>query len=192
MLNLKYLLAKAFSWTTCTHQDHAVQRRSWLHLQFLGDWKSNRHLVLEWCHWVECTFVWKAYFVQGTEAHPWKLNGVQVGIIKEARNLSYYRIFNGSHMVGVDHPREVYDMINRFVKVQAPPVKTPPTPSISTTVATVTFSARPTAAPTSPSNDKESGSMPTLSNEFTLEDYYFPWVLLSPNNVYPLLEHQFF
>ncbi|RKP25278.1 hypothetical protein SYNPS1DRAFT_15889, partial [Syncephalis pseudoplumigaleata] len=47
----------------------------------------------------------------------WTIDGMAVGLWQEDRNLTYARIFNGSHMVSVDKARETFDMINRFMGV---------------------------------------------------------------------------
>ena len=49
---------------------------------------------------------------------PWFIQGQQVGTYQSARNLTYARIWNGSHMVAVDNNRETYDMINRWLGVE--------------------------------------------------------------------------
>ncbi|RKP09523.1 Alpha/Beta hydrolase protein, partial [Thamnocephalis sphaerospora] len=45
----------------------------------------------------------------------WSIDDKPAGLWQESRNLTYARIFNGSHMVAVDKTRETYDMINRFM-----------------------------------------------------------------------------
>ncbi|KAI8321753.1 alpha/beta-hydrolase, partial [Martensiomyces pterosporus] len=44
----------------------------------------------------------------------WKINGGAVGRVESDRGLTYVRIFNASHMVGVDKPRELLDLFTAF------------------------------------------------------------------------------
>ncbi|KAL7424907.1 Cell death protease [Cryptotrichosporon argae] len=50
-------------------------------------------------------------------AETWKLNGTQVGTWQIARNMTYAKIFDASHMVGFDVPHVAHDMMLRFMGV---------------------------------------------------------------------------
>ncbi|KXS20120.1 alpha/beta-hydrolase, partial [Gonapodya prolifera JEL478] len=50
----------------------------------------------------------------------WLLNGYVVGLNQTERNLTYVRIFGGSHMPAVESPGQVFEMMNRFMGVSAP------------------------------------------------------------------------
>ena len=47
----------------------------------------------------------------------WEFEGEAVGIYQEARNLTYVRFSNSSHMVPFDYPRRTRDMLDRFLGV---------------------------------------------------------------------------
>ncbi|KIJ56496.1 hypothetical protein M422DRAFT_238123 [Sphaerobolus stellatus SS14] len=47
----------------------------------------------------------------------WSVNGTDAGTWVEARNLTYVKIFNASHMVPYDVPHVTHDMILRFMDV---------------------------------------------------------------------------
>ncbi|KAF8592582.1 alpha/beta-hydrolase [Ramaria rubella] len=47
----------------------------------------------------------------------WSVNGSDAGTWVEARNLTYVKVFNGSHMVPWDVPHVTHDMILRFMGV---------------------------------------------------------------------------
>lgn len=47
----------------------------------------------------------------------WSLNGTDVGEWTDARNMSYVKVFDASHMVGFDVPQVTNDMIMRFMGV---------------------------------------------------------------------------
>ncbi|CAG7848349.1 Pheromone-processing carboxypeptidase KEX1; AltName: Full=Carboxypeptidase D; Flags: Precursor [Serendipita indica DSM 11827] len=51
------------------------------------------------------------------ESLPWTVNGTAAGTWQTARNMTYVKIFKGSHMVGWDLPHVVHDMILRFMNV---------------------------------------------------------------------------
>lgn len=58
----------------------------------------------------------------------WLFEGEPAGMYQEARNLTYLRFYNSSHMVPFDHPRRSRDMLNRFmgVNVTSAPIPVPP------------------------------------------------------------------
>lgn len=47
----------------------------------------------------------------------WTFEGEPAGLYQEARNLTYIRFFNSSHMVPFDYPRRTRDMLDRFMGV---------------------------------------------------------------------------
>lgn len=47
----------------------------------------------------------------------WTFEGEPAGIYQSARNLTYLRFFNSSHMVPFDYPRRTRDMLDRFMGV---------------------------------------------------------------------------
>ncbi|QIW98203.1 hypothetical protein AMS68_003721 [Peltaster fructicola] len=47
----------------------------------------------------------------------WSFEGEPAGIYQEARNLTYVRFYNSSHMVPFDYPRRTRDMLDRFMGV---------------------------------------------------------------------------
>ena len=47
----------------------------------------------------------------------WTFEGEPAGIYQEARNLTYIRFYNSSHMVPFDYPRRSRDMLDRFLGV---------------------------------------------------------------------------
>ncbi|KAJ1959860.1 Cell death protease [Dipsacomyces acuminosporus] len=49
----------------------------------------------------------------------WKINGAAAGKISSDRGLTYVRIYNASHMVGVDKPREMLDLFTEFTNSSA-------------------------------------------------------------------------
>ncbi|KAJ1927486.1 Cell death protease [Tieghemiomyces parasiticus] len=49
----------------------------------------------------------------------WRVNGTPVGLHRSARNLTYVRLFNASHMAGVDRPMELYDLFARFARADS-------------------------------------------------------------------------
>ncbi|ORX94452.1 hypothetical protein K493DRAFT_315500 [Basidiobolus meristosporus CBS 931.73] len=53
-------------------------------------------------------------------AESWLVNDKLVGIHSSARNLTYIRVFNASHMVPVDKREESYAMMNWFMGIEDP------------------------------------------------------------------------
>jgi len=51
------------------------------------------------------------------KAQGWSVNGTDAGTWTEARNLTYVKVFNASHMVPYDVPHVTHDMILRFMDV---------------------------------------------------------------------------
>jgi carboxypeptidase D len=49
--------------------------------------------------------------------HDWTFEGEPAGIYQSARNLTYVKFFNASHMVPFDYPRRSRDMLDRFMGV---------------------------------------------------------------------------
>ncbi|EXJ55526.1 carboxypeptidase D [Cladophialophora yegresii CBS 114405] len=47
----------------------------------------------------------------------WEFEGQAAGIYQEARNLTYVKFYNSSHMVPFDYPRRTRDMLDRFMGV---------------------------------------------------------------------------
>ncbi|KAK5688731.1 Cell death protease [Elasticomyces elasticus] len=47
----------------------------------------------------------------------WEFEGEPAGIYQSARNLTYVRFYNSSHMVPFDYPRRTRDMLDRFMGV---------------------------------------------------------------------------
>jgi len=47
----------------------------------------------------------------------WTFEGEPAGFYQEARNLTYLRFYNASHMVPFDYPRRTRDMLDRFMGV---------------------------------------------------------------------------
>ncbi|GME53438.1 Pheromone processing carboxypeptidase kex1 protein [Neofusicoccum parvum] len=47
----------------------------------------------------------------------WTFEGEPAGIYQEARNLTYVKFYNSSHMVPFDYPRRTRDMLDRFMNV---------------------------------------------------------------------------
>ncbi|KAJ9613010.1 Cell death protease [Cladophialophora chaetospira] len=57
---------------------------------------------------------------KGMERAPqkeWEFEGEAAGIYQEARNLTYVKFYNSSHMVPFDYPRRTRDMLDRFMGV---------------------------------------------------------------------------
>ncbi|PKI84446.1 carboxypeptidase D [Malassezia vespertilionis] len=52
-----------------------------------------------------------------THAQSWRINGDLVGTWQSAKNLTYAKIANASHMVGYDRPFAAHDMMLRFMHV---------------------------------------------------------------------------
>ncbi|KAJ2826917.1 Cell death protease [Coemansia sp. 'formosensis'] len=49
----------------------------------------------------------------------WRINGQVVGKVESDRGLTYALIYNASHMVGVDRPREILDVFTAFTNASA-------------------------------------------------------------------------
>ncbi|KAJ2550532.1 Cell death protease [Coemansia sp. RSA 1878] len=49
----------------------------------------------------------------------WTIDGEQVGSVESDRGLTFARIYNASHMVGVDRPRELLDLFTLFTNASA-------------------------------------------------------------------------
>ncbi|KAJ2689492.1 Cell death protease [Coemansia spiralis] len=49
----------------------------------------------------------------------WRINGQTVGHVESDRGLTYALIYNASHMVGVDKPREILDVFTAFTNASA-------------------------------------------------------------------------
>lgn len=47
----------------------------------------------------------------------WTFEGEPAGVYQSARNLTYIRFYNSSHMVPFDYPRRTRDMLDRFIGV---------------------------------------------------------------------------
>lgn len=47
----------------------------------------------------------------------WEFEGEPAGIYQSARNLTYIKLYNSSHMVPFDYPRRTRDMLDRFMNV---------------------------------------------------------------------------
>ncbi|PHH69392.1 hypothetical protein CDD82_7787 [Ophiocordyceps australis] len=59
----------------------------------------------------------------------WTFEGESAGFWQEARNLTYVKFFNASHMVPFDHPRRSRDMLDRFMGVDISSIGGEPTDS---------------------------------------------------------------
>ncbi|KAI9591410.1 Alpha/Beta hydrolase protein [Syncephalis fuscata] len=55
---------------------------------------------------------------QDTPQFFWKIENKSVGLWQEDRNVTYARIFHGSHMLAVDNSLEAFDMMNRFMGIE--------------------------------------------------------------------------
>ncbi|KAJ2868168.1 Cell death protease [Coemansia aciculifera] len=49
----------------------------------------------------------------------WRINGQTVGSVESERGLTYALVYNASHMVGVDKPREILDVFTAFTNASA-------------------------------------------------------------------------
>ncbi|KAM5441795.1 Cell death protease [Microsporum ferrugineum] len=49
--------------------------------------------------------------------HDWVFEGLPAGVYQQARNLTYVKFYNASHMVPFDFPRRSRDMLDRFLGV---------------------------------------------------------------------------
>ncbi|OAL70885.1 pheromone processing carboxypeptidase Kex1 [Trichophyton violaceum] len=49
--------------------------------------------------------------------HNWEFEGSAAGIYQQARNLTYVKFYNASHMVPFDFPRRSRDMLDRFLGI---------------------------------------------------------------------------
>ncbi|PYH79666.1 alpha/beta-hydrolase [Aspergillus uvarum CBS 121591] len=61
--------------------------------------------------------------------HDWTFEGEATGIYQYARNLTYVLIYNSSHMVPYDLPRQTRDMLDRFMNVDIASIGGHPTDS---------------------------------------------------------------
>lgn len=59
----------------------------------------------------------------------WTFEGDPAGIYQEARNLTYVKFYNSSHMVPFDYPRRTRDMLDRFMGVDIASIGGKPTDS---------------------------------------------------------------
>ncbi|KAF2399185.1 pheromone processing carboxypeptidase-like protein Kex1 [Trichodelitschia bisporula] len=59
----------------------------------------------------------------------WEFEGEPAGIYQEARNLTYIKFYNSSHMVPFDYPRRSRDMLDRFMGVDIASIGGIPTDS---------------------------------------------------------------
>ncbi|KAG8527995.1 Cell death protease [Bacidia gigantensis] len=59
----------------------------------------------------------------------WTFEGDPAGIYQEARNLTYIKFYNSSHMVPFDYPRRTRDMLDRFLGVDIASIGGKPTDS---------------------------------------------------------------
>lgn len=68
----------------------------------------------------------------GTTAprHDWTFEGEAAGIYQTARNLTYVKFFNSSHMVPFDYPRRTRDMLDRFMGVDIASIGGKPADSV--------------------------------------------------------------
>jgi carboxypeptidase D len=62
--------------------------------------------------------------------HDWVFEGEAAGIYQEARNLTYIKFYNSSHMVPFDYPRRTRDMLDRFMGVDIATVGGKPVDSV--------------------------------------------------------------
>nr|OQO29584.1 Pheromone-processing carboxypeptidase kex1 [Rachicladosporium sp. CCFEE 5018] len=60
----------------------------------------------------------------------WTFEGEPAGIYQEARNLTYIKFYNSSHMVPFDYPRRTRDMLDRFMGVDIGSIGGKPTDSV--------------------------------------------------------------
>ncbi|KAJ1919409.1 Cell death protease [Mycoemilia scoparia] len=82
-------------------------------LLFVGDRDIVcNHIGIEWMIG-NLTWNGEKGFVTN-EGQSWFVDDNQAGIYISERNLTYVRIYNSSHMVGVDHPKEMLDILTRF------------------------------------------------------------------------------
>lgn len=62
--------------------------------------------------------------------HDWVFEGEPAGIYQSARNLTYIKFYNSSHMVPFDYPRRTRDMLDRFMGVDIATVGGKPVDSV--------------------------------------------------------------
>jgi carboxypeptidase D len=62
--------------------------------------------------------------------HDWVFEGEPAGIYQSARNLTYVKFYNSSHMVPFDYPRRTRDMLDRFMGVDIATVGGKPVDSV--------------------------------------------------------------
>ena len=60
----------------------------------------------------------------------WEFEGEPAGIYQSARNLTYVKFYNSSHMVPFDYPRRTRDMLDRFMGVDIATVGGKPVDSV--------------------------------------------------------------
>jgi carboxypeptidase D len=74
----------------------------------------------------------KGFEVNGVTAprHDWVFEGEPAGIYQSARNLTYIKFYNSSHMVPFDYPRRTRDMLDRFMGVDIATVGGKPVDSV--------------------------------------------------------------
>ncbi|TIB12642.1 hypothetical protein E3P89_00809 [Wallemia ichthyophaga] len=56
-------------------------------------------------------------FSDESETELWSLHGDPVGEWQSERNLTYVRVYNGSHMVPIDAPEAMLDLVTRYMQV---------------------------------------------------------------------------
>lgn len=56
-------------------------------------------------------------FLQGEDEKDWIIDGVATGTIQTGRNLSYVKVFNGSHMVPFNLPVVSQVLLNQFIEI---------------------------------------------------------------------------
>ncbi|KAJ2014661.1 Cell death protease [Coemansia sp. S680] len=56
---------------------------------------------------------------QNPAKNEWRINGQVVGSVESERGLTYALVYNASHMVGVDKPREILDVFTAFTNASA-------------------------------------------------------------------------
>jgi carboxypeptidase D len=74
----------------------------------------------------------KGFELNGVTAprHDWVFEGEPAGIYQSARNLTYVKFYNSSHMVPFDYPRRTRDMLDRFMGVDIATVGGKPVDSV--------------------------------------------------------------
>ena len=67
--------------------------------------------------------------MEESPARDWTFDDEPAGLWQEARNLTYLRFYNSSHMVPFDYPRRVRDMLDRFTGEDSKSIHGKPTNS---------------------------------------------------------------